>query len=168
MGLSGHTHTVYVVDGDADHRCSLVEQLRAAGMTVLAFDSAESFLASNMHPRTACLILDLNLPGMNGLALQAHLNQRHVPLPVIFMASAADIASAVTAIQNGAVDFVQKSHGNTPIIAAANRLVAAIQTGPPATSWRHPYAPATDGWGDLLHDSSCNLTASRNQLKHVE
>ncbi len=168
MGLSCRECTVYVVDGDADSRCSLVGQLQVHGLTVLAFENAEAFLENYDRIQAGCLVLELNLPGMSGLALQRCLNQLEISLPLIFMTSSADVASAVRAIQNGAVDFLRKGRDTSRLIAVANRLVTAIRTGRSAPWWRHPYAPSIDGWRNVRQVQPCNSALFRSLLKHVE
>ena len=167
MGLSCRECTVYVVDGDADSRCSLVGQLQVHGLTVLAFESAEAFLENHDRIQAGCLILELNLPGMNGLALQRCLNQLQIWLPLIFMTSSADVASAVRAIQNGAVDFLRKGPDSSRLIARVNRLCAAIGTSRPVPWRHHPYAPSPDCWRNVRQAQSCNSTVFRRQLQHV-
>lgn len=168
MGLSCRECTVYVVDGDADSRCSLVGQLQVHGLTVLAFENAEAFLENYDRIQAGCLVLELNLPGMSGLALQRCLNQLEISLPLIFMTSSADVASAVTAIQNGAVDFLRKDPDCSRLIARVNRLFAAIGTGRPVP-WRyHPYAPSPDCWRNVRQVQPCNSAVFRRRLQHVE
>lgn len=140
MSQSSQVCIVYVVDGNADSRGSLVCRLEAHGMTVAAFECAEDFIENHDQFRAACLILDLNLPGMSGLALQAFLNQRQIPLPLIFVTSSGDVTSAVTAIQNGAVDYLRKSPDISPLLRVLNRVIRALRTGCPCVSRRHPYA----------------------------
>jgi FixJ family two-component response regulator len=168
MGLPCRERSVCVVDGDADSRCALVGQLQAHGLTALAFESAEAFLESHDRIQAGCLILELNLPGMNGLALQRCLNQLQISLPLIFIASSADVASAVSAIQNGAVDFLRKGPDSSRLIAVANRLVTAIRAGRPAPWRRHPYAPPTDCWRNIRQTQPSNSAAFRSLQKHVE
>lgn len=134
-------YIVYVVDGNADSRGSLVCQLKAHGMTVAAFEGAEDFIENFDEFRVGCLILELNLPHMNGLALQNLLNQRQISLPLIFITSSGDVASAVTAIQNGAVDFLRKGSDISPLLNVISRVVRAIRIGWPSAQRRHPYAP---------------------------
>jgi len=149
MGLTTGTYLVYLVDGDTDNRNSLVAQFQANGFTVFEFGSAEAFLEHHDRIKAGCLILELNLPGMNGLELQNHLNRLQIPLPLIFMTSSADVASAVSAIQNGAVSFLQKDSDSSQLIAIASRLATANRTGQPIPWRRHPYAPLADSWRDI-------------------
>ena len=169
MGLSCRECTVYVVDGDVDSRCSLlVGQLQEHGFQVLAFESAEAFLENHDRIRTGCLILELNLPGMNGLSLQHCLNQLQLSLPQIFVASSADVSSAVTAIQNGAVDFLRKGSDSSRLIAVVHRLVTIIQSGRSEQWRRHPYAPSTACWTSVRQVQPSKPAVIRGQMKHVE
>lgn len=168
MGLSCHECTVYVVDGDADSRCSLVGQLQNHGFQVLAFQSAEAFLECHDRIQAGCLILELNLPGMNGLSLQRYLNQLQIFLPQIFVSTSADVSSAVTAIQNGAVDFLRKGSDSSRLIAVLHRLVTIIQSGRSVQWRRHPYAPSTGCWTNVRQVQPCNSAEFRSPMKHVE
>lgn len=153
MCQSSQECTVYVVDGNADSRRSLVCQLEAHGMTVVAFACAEDFIENHDEFQAGCLILELNLPRMNGLALQDFLNQRRIPLPLIFITSSRDVASAVTAIQNGAIDFLRKGPDISPLLHVLSRVVRAVRIGWPSGQQRHPYAPphyALDNSGVFL------------------
>ncbi len=149
MEQTASTYLIYLVDGDADNRYSLVAQFEANGFTVFEFESAEAFLENHDRIQSGCLVLELNLPGMSGLELQSHLNQLHIPLPLIFIASSADVPSAVRAIQNGAVGFLRRGSDSSQLIAIANRLVTANRTGQPAPWRRHPYAPSADSWRNI-------------------
>lgn len=79
------TRTIAIVDDDDDVRASLENYLRSAGVAVRTFASAEDFLASPAEAETGCLITDLHMPGMDGLALQAELKRRGRVFPVIVM-----------------------------------------------------------------------------------
>lgn len=100
--------TVYVVDDDAGARQAIVWMLESAGRHVEAFPSAEEFLAAYRPERIGCLVLDLRLRGMTGLALQDELARRGITLPVIMMTGYAEVSAAVEALQRGALDFIEK------------------------------------------------------------
>lgn len=124
--MKGITHTdptpiVYVVDDDPGARQAIVWMLESAGREVQAFDSGEEFLAAYRPERTGCLVLDLRLRGMTGLALQDELARRGIALPVIMMTGYAEVSAAVEALQRGAIDFIEK-----PIDDA--RLLERIET----------------------------------------
>ncbi|HVZ23830.1 MAG TPA: response regulator [Vicinamibacterales bacterium] len=99
--------TVFVVDDDVSVRESLELLLRAVGWDVVTFESAADFLA---HPRAAaasCLILDLALPGLNGLELQAQLRER-TNMPIVFITGHGDVPTTVRAMKAGAAEFLTK------------------------------------------------------------
>lgn len=102
---------VYIVDDDLDFRESLVWLLEGAGHQVSAFGSGEEFLTTysdSENDISACLLLDVRMTGMSGLALQQELNQRSIKLPVIIITGHADVGMAVQAMKNQAVDFIEK------------------------------------------------------------
>jgi FixJ family two-component response regulator len=99
---------ISVVDDDASIREALKSLMRSAQFDVEAFASAEEFLASERVSDTACLILDLALPGMSGLELQNHLNGEGRCIPIIFITAQPDDASRQRALKGGAVDFLRK------------------------------------------------------------
>lgn len=101
-------HAISIVDDDESVRSSLANYLRAAGMDVRAFDSAESFLASPDRAATDCLITDLNMPGMDGLALQQELNRIGRDFPVIVMTGYPIPAARDRSIRLGASAFLAK------------------------------------------------------------
>ena len=105
---------VLVVDDDPAVRDSLTLLLEQEDLTVEAFDSAESFLAACPPVPGCCAILDINMPGINGLQLQEELSKRGVALPVIFLTGHGDIPLSVRAIKAGAFDFLTK-----PVTGAA-------------------------------------------------
>ena len=99
---------VYVVDDDESIRRLLVWLMEQEGVRVQGFDSAEAFLAAPRAEAPACLLLDLTLGGMDGLALQAQLATQQPDLPIVFISATADVPRAVEAVKHGAVDFVVK------------------------------------------------------------
>jgi FixJ family two-component response regulator len=100
--------TVFVVDDDAAVRDSLTLLLEQENLVVEAFDSAETFLATCRPTRRSCAIVDIRMPGMDGMELQSELSKRGVALPVIFLTGYGDIPTGVRAIKKGAVDFLTK------------------------------------------------------------
>ena len=99
---------VSIVDDDYLMRRSIWRLLRSAGLRVEAFASAEEFLMSGLVAETACLILDLRMPGMNGLQLQQHLLETSNPFPIIFLSAHSTADDERKALQAGAVQFLQK------------------------------------------------------------
>lgn len=100
--------TVYVVDDDAAVRHGLTMLLQAEGLPVDSYDSGEAVLAACSPEWQGCMLLDLNLLGMDGLELQAELQRRGVRLPVLFLTGCGDIPTTVRAMKAGASDFLTK------------------------------------------------------------
>ncbi len=99
---------IAIVDDDDALRNSLDNLLRSVGFRAQGFASAEAFLHANQAPETSCLILDLRLPGINGLELQRQLGAAHWRIPIIFVTAYADDDVRVRALAAGAVDFLSK------------------------------------------------------------
>lgn len=100
--------TVFVVDDDASIRDALSLLISLKGMRAAVFTSAEDFLAVYDHSWRGCLLTDLKMPGMNGLALQAVLREKGVTLPVVVLTAHGDVSTTRAALKNGAVDFLEK------------------------------------------------------------
>jgi FixJ family two-component response regulator len=99
---------ISIVDDDDSLRNSLNNLIRSVGFGVQGFSSAEALLKSNQLHDTACLILDVRMPGMNGLELQRHLVATNYGIPIIFITSHADDNARTRALEAGAVDFLYK------------------------------------------------------------
>jgi FixJ family two-component response regulator len=112
--------TVFVVDDDPAVRDSLTLLLELEDIVVETFDSAAAFLADCRAVPRSCAIVDIRMPGMDGMQLQAELSKRGVLLPVIFLTGHGDIPLSVRAIKAGAVDFLTK-----PVTGAA--LLESVQ-----------------------------------------
>lgn len=114
---------IYVVEDDDALRDSLCWLIESAGYRVAAFGSAESFLAY-LEPGTgACLVLDVRMPGMNGLELQERLIKRQQHIPVIFITGHGDVPMAVHAIKRGAIDFLEKPFKDHELLARIGSAV---------------------------------------------
>jgi FixJ family two-component response regulator len=116
---------VSVVDDDESVRESLPDLLGEFGFAARAFASAEEFLSSNMVGRTKCLILDVAMPGMNGLDLQQELRRRGQGIPVIFITAQKDETIREQAFKQGAVKFLYKPFSDTALLEALNVAVPA-------------------------------------------
>jgi two-component system response regulator FixJ len=114
---------VAIVDDDASICDSLQMLLRAAGYVTQAFSTTEALLREPLRS-FVCVLVDLRLPGMNGLELQAELGRRAVAPPVIIFTAHGDVASARAALPAGAVDFLEKPIDNDELLAAARAVVA--------------------------------------------
>jgi two-component system response regulator FixJ len=113
--------TIHVVDDDEAMRDSLVALLQDAGHQVRAYASAEELLARGVL-ESGCVISDVRMPGMDGLALLRHLRARGNALPLVLITGHGDVPLAVTAMKAGAVDFLEKPF-------EAETLLDAIETG---------------------------------------
>ena len=117
--------TVHVVDDDDAVRSSLRLLLKSVGLPTVAHASAHEFLAAWDGDQPGCLVLDVRMPGMSGIELQAELNQRGAIIPVIFISGHGDIPMAVEAIQHGAFDFLQKPFRVQDLIDRVQRALAS-------------------------------------------
>jgi FixJ family two-component response regulator len=99
---------IAIVDDDDALRTSLDNLLRSVGFRAHGFASAEAFLRSNHARETACLILDIRMPGMNGLELQRQMVAAHWQIPIIFITSHVDDEARARALDAGAVAFLYK------------------------------------------------------------
>ncbi|HYC35962.1 MAG TPA: response regulator [Usitatibacter sp.] len=111
--------TVFVVDDDESIRELLTWLMKRNSIRVRAFADARSFLKEWRDEGPACLILDLHMPGMDGLDLQRSLIEQGVMAPVIFLSGHADVPRAVRAVKSGAVDFIEKPFDYRKIVALA-------------------------------------------------
>lgn len=115
--------TVFVVDDEESVRRALARLIRSAGMTARTFPSAEAFL-SEAHPVPAsCVVLDVRLPGLNGLQLQEALQRKGYPISIVFITGHGDVPTSVRAMKAGAVDFLQKPFAGHELLDAIHRAV---------------------------------------------
>jgi len=117
--------TVYVVDDDDAVRSSLKLLLKSVGLPTVTHASAQEFLTAWDGDQPGCLVLDVRMPGMSGIELQAELNQRGAIIPVIFISGHGDIPMAVEAIQHGAFDFLQKPFRDQDLIDRVQRALTS-------------------------------------------
>jgi len=121
--MSQH-ETVFLVDDEPGMLKALGRLLRAEGFKVQPFASAAAFLAALLPPCCACLVLDVFMPGMDGLELQRRLTAGGSPLPVIFLTGHGDIPMSVRAIKAGAVDFLTKPVQAADLLQAVRAALA--------------------------------------------
>jgi len=100
--------TVYIVEDDPSFRKSMERLIQASGFKVVALEDADSFLKQRYIRRPGCLLLDVQLPGIDGLDLQQKLLEKGSRLPIIFMTGHGSIPMSVQAMKQGAVDFLPK------------------------------------------------------------
>jgi FixJ family two-component response regulator len=121
------TPTVYLVDDDPDLLKALARLLQSAGMKVAAYASAQAFLDGHDRSAPGCLVLDLAMPGLNGLQLQQALERQASALPIVFLSGRGDIAATVQAMKHGATDFLTKPVDDTELLAAIQEALAKAQ-----------------------------------------
>jgi FixJ family two-component response regulator len=114
---------VFVVDDDVRVRDALSSLLASAGLDVAVFASAAEFLDADKPDAPACLVLDLELPDINGLELQRELADRQAP-PIVFVTGHGDVPSSVRAMKAGAVEFLSKPFGDQELLAAIDEAIA--------------------------------------------
>jgi FixJ family two-component response regulator len=119
--------TVHVIDDDPHMLRAISRQLRSHDYHVEAYASAEKFLTQEVPSTTACLILDLKMPQIDGLELQRVLSKGDSYLPIIFVSGQADIASSVQAMKAGAVDFLTKPFNDVELITAVQNALGRSQ-----------------------------------------
>lgn len=126
MNTVHELNLVVVVDDEESVRSAVSRLLRAAGLTVRSFASAEDLLKSGQLSATGCLIADIRMPGMSGLDLLAELNARHCPVPTIFISAHGDENLRMQAMRLGGVKFLEKPINGEKLLASAR---AALQGG---------------------------------------
>jgi FixJ family two-component response regulator len=120
MNLAADVPVVFLVDDDPQVLRAHARLLREHGVATATYESAEAFLEQHDASRPGCLVLDINLPGLDGLALQRRLAEAGRSRPIIFLTGYGNIPMSVEAIKAGAVDFLTK-----PV--AAETLLAAVR-----------------------------------------
>ncbi len=114
---------VYLVDDDESFLRAAARLLRRSGFEVVPFHSASELLSDLDDGASGCVVADLNMPGMDGLALQQALQRSENPLPVVFLTGGGDIPASVRAMRQGAEDFLTKNAPRDELIAAINRAL---------------------------------------------
>jgi FixJ family two-component response regulator len=115
--------TVFVVDDDPDVRRALTRLLRAANFAVSPYGSAREFLAAHDPEAPGCLVLDVSMPGMNGLDLQQSLRAAGSERPIIFLTGSGDIPTSACAMQSGAVTFLTKPASDFELFEAVTEAL---------------------------------------------
>jgi len=118
------TPTVFIVDDDAGVRDSLAMLLELKGFETRKFPAAEAFLDEYRPELPGCVVLDLRMPAMSGLELQAELTRRGLRLPVIVVTAHGDVATTRAALKDGAVDFIEKPIDDEALLGA---VAAALE-----------------------------------------
>jgi len=109
---------IFVVDDDPSVRCAIERLIGTVGLQVQLFGSAREFLASKLPNVASCLVLDVRLPGISGLALQRQLVEANVQIPIIFITAHSDVPMTVRAMKAGAVEFLPKPFHDQDLLDA--------------------------------------------------
>src|SRR3977135_2037563 len=110
--------TVFVVDDDELVRAAIQGMLKSVGLRAETFESAQDFLSSKLPDGPSCLVLDVRLPGLNGLDFQRELADAGVKIPIIFITGHGDIPMTVKAMKFGAVEFLTKPFRDQDLLDA--------------------------------------------------
>ncbi|WP_244425302.1 response regulator [Bradyrhizobium sp. STM 3843] len=149
--LSG---TVYVVDDDVSFRTAIKRHLEKIGYLVIAYASAEQLLEQRPDENEkGCILLDVRMPGLNGLALHSRLLELGSMLPIVFLTGYVDVTAIVTAIKEGAEDFLVKPIKSDELVGAIERALA-----------RHQAALETKRQVDALRGRLAKLTPRERQV----
>src|SRR5436853_3693353 len=115
--------TVFVVDDDAGVRASIQGLLKSAKLRCASFGTAEEFLRNKPPGGPSCLVLDVSLPGLNGLDLQRELAEAGIQIPIIFITGHGDIPMTVKAMKSGAVEFLTKPFQDQDLLDAIRQAL---------------------------------------------
>src|SRR6202040_2646099 len=115
--------TVFVVDDDASVRASIQGLLRSAKLRCASFATAEEFLRNKPPDGPSCLVLDVSLPGVNGLDFQRQLGDAGIQIPIIFITGHGDIPMTVKAMKSGAVEFLTKPFHDQDLLDAIHQAL---------------------------------------------
>lgn len=108
MSSMSDSQLVAIVDDDRSIQSALKDLIESAGLSVRSFASAEEFLKSGQRSETACLVVDIRMPGMSGLELQAKLNAEGSRIPIIFITAHGNAEMKMQAMAAGALEFLSK------------------------------------------------------------
>lgn len=127
--LVGRRAIISIVDDDASVRNAIKRLVQSAGLNAEDFASAEEFLTSSRSQDSACLILDLGLPGMSGMELQSQLLISNPRLPIVFISAHADEVTRARALCAGATDFLPKPFSQEALFAAIDTSLSCYRSG---------------------------------------
>lgn len=110
--------TIFIVDDDEADRCSLAALIESHGFQSRSYASATAFLDDRVASQRGCLLVDVQMPEMGGLLLQRRMREAGMSMPVIVMTAFGDVPTAVQAMKDGAVDFIEKPFREEALLAA--------------------------------------------------
>jgi FixJ family two-component response regulator len=154
----GERPVVYVVEDDVALCEGLDRLFRSVGLHVQIFSSAAALLASGLVSSVGCLVLDVRLPGLSGLDLQAELLAANIRLPIVFMTGHGDIPMTVRAMRAGAVDFLEKPFRNQDMLDAVSKALARSQKNRESEAATTDLRAAFDGLTDRQREVMALVT----------
>ncbi|RKP55880.1 DNA-binding response regulator [Pararobbsia silviterrae] len=146
---------VFVVDDDLSLREALDSLFRSVGLRVESYASAPELLRRALPDVPSCLVLDVRLPGLNGLEFQSQLQRADIHLPIIFMTGHGDIPMTVRAMKAGAIDFLAKPFREEDLLDAVSAALA-----------RDEVRRRNDRWLSELRERYATLTAREREVLH--
>ena len=166
MPLDG---TVHVIDDDPAIRKALTASLEMRGHHVENYASAEEFLASYENNDIGCLVLDIKMPGINGLQLQQILSEKNYQIPIIFVTGHGDIPMSVQALKNGAVDFLEKPYRQETLHSRIEQALVQSKELMQLLDYKYKvvknYNSLTPREKEIMHLLTSN--PSKNSNKHI-
>jgi FixJ family two-component response regulator len=126
--MSNIIPVVFVVDDDVSIRESLELMISSAGWKPQLFASAKEFLSRQRESAPSCLVLDVNLPDLNGLDLQKHLTANRISMPIIFITGYGDVPMTVRAMKAGAVEFLTKPFSDDALLGSIRHAIERSRT----------------------------------------
>jgi FixJ family two-component response regulator len=120
---SASVSTVYVIDDDADVRASIQGLLKSVGLRSQSYETPQEFMRAKQQDAPCCLVLDVRLPGVNGLDFQRELAEAGVCIPIIFITGHGDIPMTVKAMKSGAVEFLTKPFRDQDLLDAIHQAL---------------------------------------------
>jgi FixJ family two-component response regulator len=127
--MNGQTPTVFIIDDDPSVRRGLSRLIRIGGFNVKSFASAQDFLASQYYNSPGCIVLDLQMPGLSGLDLQAELNKAEYSIPIIFISAHGNVPTTAQAMKEGALEFLTKPVDRDQLLKAIRAALDRDRAG---------------------------------------
>ena len=124
MPVDRTSRLIAVIDDDEAMQDSLRDLMETAGLVARCFGSAEEFLKSDLHGKAACLIVDIRMPKMSGLELQAKLKEEECNVPIIFITAHGDARMRIQAMRRGAVEFLAKPFDHQLLLKRVRTAIA--------------------------------------------
>lgn len=144
---------IAVVDDDISVRRSLSRLVRAAGWSAEMFSSAQEFMECELSPDAACVLLDIQMPGLTGTELQEWMTDKEISLPVVFLTAFGDVPTSVLAMKRGAVDFLVKPVDDEVLLETIRGAIA-----------RHTSEKSRRGLQDAIKERHACLTAREREV----